>query len=406
LAKWVVSDDIGACSSSDAVILSRSTAIDPFSTGVFTVSSVSHSIDQRGLTNARAVLSAQDPLQILTLHYGGPTSDTIPYRGDLQKGSAFVADWKVMDHGGPATDLALNVIGDNLSPLFRSGCALAARGPVSTSAADNGSPLVAIESSGSVNGSACNAREYTITVRDNESGIDHLDWNGSNFKVTADEFIPGTDSIVILASVVNPKVDGAATITVFDRAQHVTSRNLTYCSVQDLLPPVVRIDTARDSAVITILERREWDRGILGFNVTHRDNAAIDSTTMYQSVDSMRFVVRVIDASRAATFCLTATDFANNTSNELCWLRETKGVADERETQIILLAPNPAANALTLSVPTPATLEILSVLGATVYHGDVEGSQTIDIRSLAAGSYIARIRTGDSTISRRFVVRR
>lgn len=401
IAKWVVSDDVGACSSSDAVILSRSTAVEPFVTGVFTITSVSHSIDQRGLTNARAVLSVQDPLQILTLHSAGTNSDTIAYRGDLQKGAAFVAEWKVMDHGGPAADLALNVIGDNLSPFFHGGCTFAARGPISTSATDNGAPMIAsIETSGSANGSACNAHEYRIAVRDTESGIDHFDWSGSNFTVTSDAFIPGTDSTLILANVVNPNADGAATITIFDRAQHVTSRSLTYCSVEDLLPPEVRIVSSVDSAEFVLLERRPSDRGLDHFTVTTSTNAAIDSTTLFASLDSERFVVRVVDATYPATFCLSVTDRAHNTTRDTCWYFASSSVETSDRTHEVMIAPNPARGTVTIS-SEPCTIELYDLLGHRVMAQRSPSEISIDVGTLPRGAYIIRASTPEWVMSRR-----
>jgi hypothetical protein len=208
--------------------------------------------------------------------------------------------------------------------------------------------------------------------------------------------------------VIDPFKDGAATVTFFDRSSHSTTRTYTYCSVEDTSPPLIQVHGSSDSALIVILENRPADRGVNFFSPSSHVNAKLDSSTLYQSIDSVSFVVRRLDPFHDATFCLSATDRAGNTSQAACWTTVANDVRIPPTEAHIQITPNPARDNLKVVMDGVQISEIsvLDLLGRSMLTAapSLSGAQDIDISSLAAGFYIVRIVTAERVMSRRIEI--
>jgi hypothetical protein len=404
---WSLTDDVYCCSSSDVVLLSMSTAVPPFYTHKLNITSTAYSIDQRGVTDPRVVLNVTPSFKILSHHFGGDNVDTLPLAATLIKGTAQVADWQLLNVGSlsAAADATLSVLGSNLNPVYRDGCGFDFQSPKATTLLDFRKPFVTNQSSvSSVGNAPCNTNQYAITVRDTESGIDHATLTGWNFALTAGPYIPGTDSVTFALTVIDTLINGKAEIDIYDRAGNTTILTYNYCSVEDVLPPEVRIEPMKDSSIAVLLERRAWDRGLASFNITTSINATLDSSTLYLSQDSIRFVIRKTDPALDASFCLTATDLAHNTSTVTCWNTAEGRVAGEDSTPLIIdLVFDPDSRRLHVgAMDGQYTCDVYDILGRLQLHNY---DHSIDLSGLTAGTYIVRAIGGGAAAVKRIRVR-
>ncbi len=82
---------------------------------------------------------------------------------------------------------------------------------------------------------------------------------------------------------------------------------VTYCTLQDTLPPVITGGLNGLTYSYSITEKRPWDRGLLDVTVTSFTNVSVTGPTFYgDTLATISFTI--VDTALSANFCFTARD--------------------------------------------------------------------------------------------------
>lgn len=117
--------------------------------------------------------------------------------------------------------------------------------------------------------------------------------------------------------VIDPMFDGSISIRATDGSGNFTDEVVTYCTVKDTEDPVLLIKTLpKGRYEVTVTEVKKWDRLIDSVWLSNRVNVVVlpnDPTraeTRGQSI--FVFTVSIVDTTKAANFCVNASDLAGN----------------------------------------------------------------------------------------------
>lgn len=131
-------------------------------------------------------------------------------------------------------------------------------------------------------------------------------------------------------------------------------------------------------------------------------------TPQQQGIMKFDFIPNCTPSTNATLQVRTwASEDSAGTSTELTWLLNVAAVCtgiSDVETARIAVYPNPVRDMAHLAIPGTldnGQIDIYNLLGSRVYSGTVRGDKDIDLSSLDAGLYIARISDGGKMIATR-----
>lgn len=276
-------------------------------------------------------------------------------------------------------------------------------------------PVVTFTSTGSYNGSQCNARCYNVLAADTGALKDGIDTvipkTMSNMQLTATSFNVDRSSASFSICVIDSMKSGYCTIRIVDSQSNVLDTNFTYCTIADSKPPVITSTLSQSPYWVDVHLHDDgpWDRGLKSYVLTSIYNVKFDSLFgVIKSGDTeYTLTANIIDSSRPAHFSIHAIDIAGNVSvTDTFSYSGNSGVAESPRNQVsISVFPNPTSGGTIISLDgaPDADVTITDVLGRTIEQFRLEASHEWQPKTLARGAYTIRAVVGDAVIYKRIV---
>lgn len=255
----------------------------------------------------------------------------------------------------------------------------------------------------------CETRVDTIIAVDRtdaaESGIRSFVVSETNYAIRylTPRIITSKEERVEL-TVQDSMQDASATVTAVDVAGNSSTFSIEYCTTPDTLAPQVTINYLNTSRwMVYVRDDRAWDRKLDKIEMTERNNV---TTTIPNNVRGLSYtssVVKIIDTTRPAGFCVIVHDIAGNATQKECY-SYTPVSSVEEDASIIAasISPNPATDHVTLTLPSSRAhdITITDILGRVVWSGRSSETQlTINTTRFEAGKYVIRVQGDGGVVS-------
>ena len=181
-----------------------------------------------------------------------------------------------------------------------------------------------------------------------------------------------------------------------------------------LLPELDPIDAT--GVISTILAGAPGKRGAIDLTISGGFATLIQDPTFYAVQWSTGATTQDLTGLAAGTYTVVIVDPTGCTDpfTTTFTVSASVGTEDPASVKSLTLAPNPAADAaalsLTLKEAAAVRIDVINTLGQTLQTIDAgittRLNQPLDLKHLAAGSYMVRVTVGSETALRRLVIQR
>jgi hypothetical protein len=247
-------------------------------------------------------------------------------------------------------------------------------------------------------GLGCTSQRDVVIISDlattADEGIKSIEHTETNYTVqftTKNEQFSHSESLLL--NVIDSMIDGHVSFKVIDGADHITIRQIDYCTTPDVRKPAIREGGGYGDWRVTVSDDRPWDRKLRSVELLD----AIDvDTSLTFSGDSATAIFRIYPRSSVSSFKAYAIDRAGNVSDTIYRVAppfsSVKSSRSATGSEVAVVGEY-----LILKRSKAGSAQVIDVLGRTVMEQSLLlGEDRIPISALPSGRYF--LRSGDETI--------